>query len=232
MEIINQSEEVNVPEVCFLCGGDHHISSCEDEELIDFEQNIVIFYHTINDNGEFTEFLNENIVNLDFMFHLKCLAMKRCGCDRNTSIITVMKEFKRYIITNYTNGHSEPFVEEEINSQEIYRAIVERLSLTPNEDPPPPPAEKIKLNVEIEVNNYEEDHAKNLFCSICLNESDIRNFVNFKCLHEFCKDCTLSILNKKNNTDTFSCSLCRQNVDYIKFHSDKTYEELKHFCIK
>jgi hypothetical protein len=90
----------------------------------------------------------------------------------------------------------------------------------------------IVLNVVTELRFHsEEENAELHECGICWEKKEWPHFVNYRCQHEFCKECVSGTLANKKRGESFTCALCRQPVDFITFHSEDTHDALDAFLV-
>jgi len=90
--------------------------------------------------------------------------------------------------------------------------------------------QQIDLVTELRFHS-EEEYAVLHDCCICWEKKELREFVNYRCKHEFCKECVLGTLTHKQPGELFTCALCRQPVDFITFHSEETRDALDAFLV-
>jgi hypothetical protein len=88
---------------------------------------------------------------------------------------------------------------------------------------PSHPRQQIDMVTELRYHS-EEEYAALHDCGICWEKKEWREFVNYRCKHEFCKECVLGTLTHKQPDDPFTCALCRLPVDFMTFHSEETHD--------
>lgn len=57
---------------------------------------------------------------------------------------------------------------------------------------------------------YRNSSQTTIECGVCLNEKPSNAFMTFECSHQFCGDCSVSLLRTRQ-----TCPLCRNNVQSI-----------------
>jgi len=81
----------------------------------------------------------------------------------------------------------------------------------------------IKLILDNETNEKKE---KILYCPICLENKEIKEFITMQCNHNICHECIKKYI-YKNKDKICTCSLCRENIQTITYFDINNYENIK-----
>jgi hypothetical protein len=226
---------------CIFCDQEHNVRVCDDTRLLEFEVICTTIFHHVRNQGEFILWLYSYLHRESFAFRLKAFAIRQCGCSEQTTLDQCVNMLCLYMENTYTMGHLEgneeiDRIRETVTRMESNgREIIEELRLQRSREAilratefiieVNPNANPVKIGYQIIKPTSE---TKACLCSICWEEKEETKFVSYLCSHEFCGECVLNTLKTKPAREPLKCALCRGKVDFITFHSEETYDELKH----
>lgn len=128
----------------------------------------------------------------------------------------------RTINTDYEDIQNEQFIEEitnylterltDENLESLNNIIQIILDSRTNETK--------KIDLYYRIKNINKKQSKeNTECSICYDNNDIINMVEYNCKHSFCVDCVEKMLdaykNDKDNNLKLCCALCREKTEIL-----------------
>jgi hypothetical protein len=214
----------NIQTRCAFCQETHNVRDCPDERLIEFEVICTTIFHHVRNLGEFILWLYSYLYRDSFAVRLKAFTIKNCGCNEHTTLDQCVNMLCLYMENTYTMGHQEG--NEEVDTiREVIASMEARGREIISEEQEDP----------FKISSYQivvGDSSKNCLCSICWEEKEETKFVTYLCNHEFCGECLINTLKVKPSRDELKCALCRGNVDFITFHSEETYNEVKQYTKK
>ena len=231
---IEEPEVLPTRETCYYCKEYHSITNCDHPQLREFEIISAIVYNSVSSHEEFVSWLYEKVFNNpSALFAFMGFALRNCGCIRGSTVQECIDKFIIYMSNTYTMGNSQEQTIEPIGNYTVREMTVAtwmtniRQTVRNSEQHTP---EKIKLTVVTDIKHHtDEVEQQHCECSICWEKKEYKQFVGFICKHEFCKECVLGILETKTSRDEFNCSLCRQKIEFMAFHSEETHNEFAEY---
>lgn len=234
IDTIEEPEVFPTRETCYYCKEQHSITNCDHPRLHEFEIISEIVYNSVSSHEEFVSWLYERVfISPSGLFAFMGFSLRNCGCIRGSTVQECIDKFIIYMRNTYTMGSSEEQTIEQIESYTV-REMTVATWLTNMRDTidnrNQNTQEKIKLTVVTDIKHHADEVERQICeCSICWEKKEYKQFVGFICKHDFCKECVLGILETKNQRDEFNCSLCRQKIEFMTFHSQETHNEFAEY---
>jgi hypothetical protein len=226
---------------CSFCRASGHIiTNCNDERLINFNRTLI-------DKKNDLEFVTDAVsyfkiwllsLNTDL---IKGYAIRYCSAlTRHSITVCVVKIIQHIwnvpIIPNNLNVNEYiPFIQQTIMDNNIHYLDL-RLSefLNDIQNYEDLASENKKHNIQavlcIEIDNDEtnkNDVTQVEDCSICYDETHVKDMVSLNCNHNFCGTCIKKVLTTCNIEKSPCCALCRTTITTMNIKNVEILNNIK-----
>jgi len=236
----------------------HNIKNCNDNRLVDFEQDCSVHVHNMMSMLDFTlwikdaysdnkDLLKSYAVNKGLMknkyshtFFECCEKISRYTCeiykpefivDEDGSLESLLLS-----LTEQFGNQSERIAMPQFEIQDnagieriVMREMLSYMVLRNLLNPVEENPVVVKSKINLSFENNENEDIHQLCeCTICLNDRMVKDIIELQCEHKVCKECVVKIIETKNDAKP-TCPYCRAEITGIKCKTNGVKNELTSF---